>query len=559
MVFFSSWRGDSASELAEAIRSAVSDAVGSPVPAGGSLAETVEHCARAFDGQVLVILDQFEELFVYQPSLRVEDPVPAVLVEAAGDPRSRVNFLIALREDALADLHLFKGHLPGLFENRIRLEPLSRAAGRDAIVKPLELYDQLAAGQEPVTVEAQLVEDVLDQVRIGRVRPAQVGIGSVADLDGDRDQVEAPYLQLVLRRLWEVERGKGSNVLRASTLAELGGAEQIVRDHLRGALTALEPAQQAWASKMFNHLVTPSGTKIAHGVGDLAAYAGTSEANVEPILRALTDARILRPVAGQGEVDDARYEIFHDVLAGGVIAWRDEYEAQLGLEKERNRSARLKRWLKWLVPVLLLLGVAAILFVAAWTRARGEVNELQTAPVTVIGERPPAVGAPGDSASSATFTFQSDQEGVQFSCRLDGGEFEPCTSPVTYSGLSAGEHEFTVKATDSEGNTGVSRSYAWTTAGAAAPAAEALPDLTVAELQANGVVVTNAGSATSDAFLVDVAGVGSDTISGLEPGGSNSLSWQVCVEPEVIVTVDPDNRVAESDENNNRAAIENSC
>ena len=495
----------------------MSDAVGSAVPAGGSLAETVEHCARAFDGQVLVILDQFEELFVYQPGLRVEAPVPAVLVDAAGDPRSRVNFLIALREDALADLHLFKGHLPGLFENRIRLEPLSRAAGRDAIVKPLELYDQLAPGAEQVTVEPQLVEDVLDQVRIGRVRPAQVGIGSVADLDGDRDQVEAPYLQLVLRRLWEVERGKGSNVLRASTLAELGGAEEIVRDHLRGALTALEPAQQSWASKMFHHLVTPSGTKIAHGVGDLAAYAGTSEANVEPILRALTEARILRPVAGQGEVDDARYEIFHDVLAGGVIAWRDEYEAQLGLEKERNRSARLKRWLKWLVPVLLLLGVAAILFVAAWTRARGEVNELQSAPVTVIGERPPSVST-GESASSATFTFQSDQEGVQFSCRLDGGEFEPCTSPITYTGLSAGEHEFTVKATDSEGNTGVSRSYAWTTAAAAAPAAEALPDLTVADLQANGVVVTNAGSATSDAFLVDVAGVGSDTISGLEPG-----------------------------------------
>ena len=507
---------------------------------------------------MLVILDQFEELFVYQPGLRVEAPVPAVLVDAAGDPRSRVNFLIALREDALADLHLFKGHLPGLFENRIRLEPLSRAAGRDAIVKPLELYDQLAAGQEPVTVEAQLVEDVLDQVRIGRVRPAQVGIGSVADLDGDRDQVEAPYLQLVLRRLWEVERGKGSTVLRASTLAELGGAEEIVRDHLRGALTALEPAQQSWASKMFNHLVTPSGTKIAHGVGDLAAYAGTSEANVEPILRALTEARILRPVAGQGEVDDARYEIFHDVLAGGVIAWRDEYEAQLGLEQERNRSARLKRWLKWLVPVLLLLGIAAIVFVAQWMLARGEVNELQSAPVTVIGERPPSLST-GDSASSATFTFQSDQEGVQFSCRLDGGEFEPCTSPITYTGLGAGEHEFTVKATDPEGNTGVSRSYAWTTAGAAAPAAEALPDLTVADLQANGVVVTNAGSATSDAFLVDVAGVGSDTISALEPGQSNNLSWQVCVEPEVVVTLDPDNRVAESDENNNRAAIENSC
>jgi hypothetical protein len=310
---------------------------------------------------------------------------------------------------------------------------------------------------------------------------------------------------------------------------------------------------------MFNHLVTPSGTKIAHGVGDLAAYAGTNEENVEPILRALTEARILRPVAGQGEVDESRYEIFHDVLAGGVMAWRDEYEAQRDLEQERSKSARLKRWLKTLAPVLLLLSVGLLLFITQWMRARGEVNELQSAPVTVIVEGPPAVSAPGvgESASTATFTFQSDQEGVQFSCRLDGGEFEPCTSPITYSGLSAGEHEFTVKATDAEGNTGVSRSYAWTTTAGAA--AEALPDLTVADLQPTAVVVTNAGSATSDAFLVDVAGVGSDTIAGLEPGESNNLSWQVCVEPEVVVTLDPDNRVAESDENNNRASIENAC
>ena len=38
-----------------------------------------------------------------------------------------------------------------------------------------------------------------------------------------RGRVEAPYLQLVMERLWEVERARGSDVLRAETLAELGG------------------------------------------------------------------------------------------------------------------------------------------------------------------------------------------------------------------------------------------------------------------------------------------------------------------------------------------------
>jgi hypothetical protein len=554
VVFFSSWRGDAASELGEAIRSAVAEGAGAAVPAGASLAETVVRCSEAYDGQVLVILDQFEELFVYRPSLRVDEPVPALLVEAASDPASRFNFLIALREDALADLHLFKGHLPGLFESRIRLEPLSREAGRDAIVKPLELYDELAAGGERMAVEPQLVEDVLDQVGVGRLRPAQVGVGSAGGADADRDHIEAPYLQLVLQRLWEVERGQGSSVLRASTLGELGGAEEIVRDHLRGALDRLEPIQQRHASKMFHHLVTPSGTKIAHSVRDLAAYAGTSEQEVEPILRTLTAARILRPVAGEGEAEGSRYELFHDVLAGGVTAWRDEYEAQRDLERERSKSARLKRWLKWLAPLLLVACIAAILFIAQWMRTRGELQEVQAGPVTVIGDRPPSLST-GDSA---TFTFESDQEGVQFSCSIDGGNFEPCTSPITYTGLGAGEHEFTVKATDSDGNTGVTRSYSWTNA-AAAGGGEALPDLTVADLQATGVVVANAGTTASDAFVVDVAGVGSDTAGGLEPGQTTSLTWQVCVEPEVVVTVDPDNRVAESNEDNNRASIENSC
>ena len=52
-------------------------------------------------------------------------------------------------------------------------------------------------------------------------------------------RVEAPYLQLVMQRLWEVERERGSDVLRAATLAELGGAERIVKEHLERALEGL--------------------------------------------------------------------------------------------------------------------------------------------------------------------------------------------------------------------------------------------------------------------------------------------------------------------------------
>ena len=63
--------------------------------------------------------------------------------------------------------------------------------------------------------------------------------------------------------------------------------------------------------------MTPSGTKIAHGTRDLAGYAGTSEAQLEPVLSALGRARILRPVGGNGADG---HEIYHDVLADAVLA-----------------------------------------------------------------------------------------------------------------------------------------------------------------------------------------------------------------------------------------------
>ena len=51
---------------------------------------------------------------------------------------------------------------------------------------------------------------------------------------------------------------------------------------------------------MFDHLVTPSGTKIAHGAGDLASTRARTEADLLPVLAKLGDERILRSVAGNG-------------------------------------------------------------------------------------------------------------------------------------------------------------------------------------------------------------------------------------------------------------------
>jgi len=83
-------------------------------------------------------------------------------------------------------------------------------------------------------------------------------------------------------------------------------------------------------------------------------------------------------------------------------------------------------------------------------------------PETEIQQRPPAQ----DRSPRASFAFSSvDNVNLprSFECSLDGGEFAPCNSPHTVSGLARGSHTFRVRARDSAGNVDESpASYTWT-------------------------------------------------------------------------------------------------
>jgi len=68
------------------------------------------------------------------------------------------------------------------------------------------------------------------------------------------------------------------------------------------------------------------------------------------------------------------------------------------------------------------------------------------APNTVIDSPPPSV-----SATSATFTFHSNEAPVTFQCQLDLSAWAACPSPKSYSGIANGPHTFSVVARDAGG------------------------------------------------------------------------------------------------------------
>ena len=344
VVVHSSWSDPAAPALAAAI----ADAAGIE---RGPLGETIE-VAGALHGELYLLLDQVEQYFVYHGT----DPALGdALAELVGRAELPVHVLIGIREDALARLDAFKGSVAGLLANRLRLEPLTRDQARRAIVGPLERFVELAPEEQGVGIEPELLDAVLDGVRTGALIQSGRGAGVVATRAAT-DEVEAPYLQVVMHRLWETEHAQGSHLLRLETLERLGGPQQIVEEHLARALGVLAPAQRELAARMFNQLVTPSGTKIAHSDADLARYAGTTRTELEPVLATLADERILRPVGDDGV---QAHEIYHDVLADAVLAWRGRFEAERGLEQERRRHRRL------LAVAIGALAVAAVMVVVS--------------------------------------------------------------------------------------------------------------------------------------------------------------------------------------------------
>jgi WD40 repeat protein len=335
---------------------------------GRSLAGALADWSDAIGGELYVVLDQFEEYFLYHES---GGPFEE-LAEIIRGREHRANFLISIREDALAQLDAFKTKVPNLFGNSLRLDRLDRHAAMRAIRGPLERYNALAAGDEPVLAEDELVEEILDSVRAGRIQLGTSGRGGAEETE-DGGRIEAPYLQLVLERLWNVERERGSTRLRLSTLRELGGAARIVEEHLERAMSILSAEEQDAAAAMYNHLVTPSGTKIAHRAGDLARYASVDEAQAGTVLDRLARERIIR--AAEDGAAGPQYEIFHDVLADAVLAWRTQHEADRRLEEERREGARRHRRLLALAGISLVV-VAVLAGVAAYALSqRGSAQD----------------------------------------------------------------------------------------------------------------------------------------------------------------------------------------
>ncbi len=369
LIYISDWKAEPLEQLKTMLASLPNL---TPAPDKSQpLSELLSECVSRLDTRLMILLDQFEEYFLYHP---VEDVFTIQFSRAVMQTDAPASFLISIREDGLAKLDRFEGRIPILFDNYLRLEHLDDTAARAAIEKPIDKYNELfLMGKTGMQIEPALVTEVLRELKSGQVSLKGIGHGTLDQ--GSPRTVETPYLQLVMTRLWQAEIELGSRLLRLTTLKSLGGAEKIVRTHMDGVLKKLTRPQRFLASRILQYLVTPSGSKIALGPNDLASYAEAPPRQVGTLLHRLTqpDIRLLRAVQTPGKAE-VRYEIFHDVLALPILNWR------------ANQVRKSRIWLILLAAVLVIIACSyGLLTFLPYTLGKSENLVIETSAAILLG------------------------------------------------------------------------------------------------------------------------------------------------------------------------------
>ena len=381
-IVFSDWKNDPVRDFRNTLavqggRLAASRAERLELP-GTRTVEALRGAASALDATLLIILDQFEEHLGRVRAHSADHAFLDQLNESLLDGEVNASFLIGVREDAYGKVdELFRRRIAGERSN-MHLGYLTREAAHAAITRPVDgVYNAGRPPEEHVVFGDGLVDEVLRQVPHGNdpFRLARSDRASASGAAANDDEIEAPFLQLVMTRLWEREVDENHfHELRLETFVDsLGGATTIVRRHLEQALKTLSDVELEIATGVFRELVTTSGTKLALSARDLAGNIEHDEAAVDAVLETLDRSRIVRSVDAGPDASTGRYEIFHDRFTEPILELLNIQKqtrlelakigaetAQKQAEKQAKREVRQKQVSLVFAAVCLVFAVVAL-------------------------------------------------------------------------------------------------------------------------------------------------------------------------------------------------------
>lgn len=278
-----------------------------------SLPELLAALAQATQRSVVIVLDQFEEVFTL---LGTETPERLAHELAACLQRSDLplQIVFSLREDYLARMSALRPHLPAVFAHRFRLRPLSGSEAAAAITRPAEPFGMRYA--------PELVTRLL------------------ADLGESNDHVPPADLQIVCDALYRDWLDRQDQMVHLVDYERLGGRAELLGGYLE-RVVAQEPDPNA-VRAVLKGLITAGGTRVVLPAADIAHLADLSPETAVDILQRLD--RPHRLVRMRDRAGVPVYELAHEVLGLRILAWIQDPQEKAAKETQDLVRIELDNW-----------------------------------------------------------------------------------------------------------------------------------------------------------------------------------------------------------------------
>jgi hypothetical protein len=353
-----------------------------------SLADFVRSASELVGSQkpILIVCDQFEELFVHYSS----DVVLQQFIEELGaiwaDASLNVRLLFSMREDWVGSMIAFRRVIPDIFKDTFRLQPLTTTAARKVLTAPLEargMYFSDAA-VDRILDDLAAAYDKVEKRRLGAIQPDRA--------PSEVRFVELPALHLVSSKMWET-RGLQAEPFSLEhyrslpTMQDdgetLSPAGTILSDYLYEALSPNDSTRALQLDTLYlltdgeRHRRACSAEALARDLKRVrpsqlyASQPGSADINkviAQPVRRGLV--RCLE------SSDGLEYELTHDYVVRAVVRrWReldrerakeigrlarDREEQDTRLHELEKKNTRLRRVLQ-IAP---LVALASVIWVA---------------------------------------------------------------------------------------------------------------------------------------------------------------------------------------------------
>jgi WD40 repeat protein len=278
------------------------------------------HCSP--QSNPLIVFDQFEEILRVDP---FDSGARRDFFEQTGemlrDPGIWALFII--REDYLAPLDPYARLIPTHFQNRYRLDRLTRSAAAEAIEKPArDRSEGYAAGVVDTIVR-----------NLARVKVAQID-GSIREEDGD--YVEPVQLQVICFDLWNRMLEAGRTTIAEENIGDVRAALANYYDGCVEAAAGKDKAVERQIRDWFSDkLIT------ADGVRNQVRQEPDGSAGGLPkrLLQKLGDAYLVRPEPRGSSI---WYELAHDRLVEPVRSSNSAW-LETNIEKFQRYAAQWER------------------------------------------------------------------------------------------------------------------------------------------------------------------------------------------------------------------------